>query len=160
MTTNVLEQPGEPCLVVCHGRDVGSTYNRMLVRICQSSRCDWMLLRIYDPYSMLLIERLQKIFCKVPFRSMLFLLRVYRLGLKITFLRGFRFFHFPLEHRKTIRTTNSLERINKEIRRRTRVVGVFPNEASCLRLVLSLLMEISEEWQIGKRYCAGKSLNC
>ena len=73
---------------------------------------------------------------------------------------GFTVFDLPLEHRRTIRTTNSLERINKEIRRRTRVVGVFPNEASCLRLVSALLMEISEEWQIGKHYCAGKSLNC
>jgi transposase-like protein len=73
---------------------------------------------------------------------------------------GFTVFDFPLEHRRTIRTTNSLERINKEIRRRTRVVGVFPNEASCLRLVSALLMEISEEWQIGKHYCAGKSFDC
>jgi len=73
---------------------------------------------------------------------------------------GFSVFDFPLEHRRTIRTTNSLERINKEIRRRTRVVGVFPNEASCLRLVSALLMEISEEWQIGKHYCAGKPVNC
>jgi transposase-like protein len=73
---------------------------------------------------------------------------------------GFSVFDFPLEHRRTIRTTNSLERINKEIRRRTRVVGVFPNESSCLRLVSALLMEISEEWQIGKHYCAGKSLSC
>jgi len=73
---------------------------------------------------------------------------------------GFTVFDFPLDHRRLIRTTNSLERINKEIRRRTRVVGVFPNEASCLRLVSALLMEISEEWQIGKRYCAGKSLDC
>ena len=73
---------------------------------------------------------------------------------------GFSVFDFPLEYRRMIRTTNSIERINKEIRRRTRVVGVFPNEASCLRLVSALLMEISEEWQIGKRYCAGKLLNC
>lgn len=73
---------------------------------------------------------------------------------------GFSVFDFPLEHRRTIRTTNSLERINKEIRRRTRVIGVFPNESSCLRLVSALLMEISEEWQIGKHYCAGKSLSC
>ena len=71
---------------------------------------------------------------------------------------GFSVFYFPLEHRRTIRTTNGLERVKKEIRRRTRVVGVFPNEASCLRLVSAILMEISEEWQIGKRYCAGKSL--
>jgi putative transposase len=73
---------------------------------------------------------------------------------------GFTVFDFPLEHRKTIRTTNSLERINREIRRRTRVVGIFPNEAACLRLVSALLMEISEEWQIGKRYCSSKSLDC
>jgi transposase-like protein len=71
---------------------------------------------------------------------------------------GFTVYDYPLEHRRTIRTTNSLERINKEIRRRTRVVGVFPNEASCLRLISAILMEISEEWQIGKHYCAGKSL--
>jgi transposase-like protein len=73
---------------------------------------------------------------------------------------GFTVFDFPLEHRRSIRTTNSLERINKEIRRRTRVVGVFPNEASCLRLISALLMEISEDWQIGKHYCAGKSFDC
>ncbi|HVP41700.1 MAG TPA: IS256 family transposase [Candidatus Krumholzibacteriaceae bacterium] len=73
---------------------------------------------------------------------------------------GLTVFDFPLEHRRSIRTTNSLERINKEIRRRTRVVGIFPNDASCLRLVSAILMEISEEWQIGKHYCSGKSLNC
>ena len=73
---------------------------------------------------------------------------------------GFTVFAFPLEHRRSIRTTNSLERVNKEIRRRTRVVGVFPNEASCLRLVSALLMETSEEWQIGKRYCMSKTLEC
>jgi len=73
---------------------------------------------------------------------------------------GFTVFDYPLEHRRSVRTTNSLERVNKEIRRRTRVVGIFPNEASCLRLVSALLMETSEEWQIGKRYCAGKSFDC
>ncbi len=73
---------------------------------------------------------------------------------------GLTVFDFPLEHRRSIRTTNSLERVNKEIRRRTRVVGIFPNEASCLRLVSAILMEISEDWQTGKHYCSGKSLNC
>ena len=73
---------------------------------------------------------------------------------------GFTVFDFPLEDRRTIRTTNSLERTNKEIKRRTRVIGVFPNEASCLRLISAILMEKSEEWQIGKHYCAGKSLIC
>lgn len=72
---------------------------------------------------------------------------------------GFTVFDFPLEHRRSIRTTNSLERVNKEIRRRTKVVGMFPNEAACLRLISAILMEISEEWQIGKHYCAGKSFN-
>jgi putative transposase len=73
---------------------------------------------------------------------------------------GLTVFDFPLEHRRSIRTTNSLERVNKEIRRRTRVVGIFPNEVSCLRLISAILMEISEDWQIGKKYCSGKSLNC
>jgi transposase-like protein len=73
---------------------------------------------------------------------------------------GFTFFDFPLGHRRSIRTSNSLERVNREIYRRTRVVGVFPNEAACLRLVSALLMEISEEWQIGKRYCLSKSFDC
>jgi len=80
--------------------------------------------------------------------------------LEVNLSEGFSVFDFPLEHRRSIRTTNSLERINREIRRRTRVIGVFPNEASCLRLISALLMEISEEWQIGKRYCAGKSFDC
>ena len=71
----------------------------------------------------------------------------------------FTIFEFPLEHNRLIRTTNSLERVNKEIKIRTRVVGVFPNEASCLRLVSALLMEISEDWQIGKRYCSIITLN-
>jgi len=73
---------------------------------------------------------------------------------------GFAFFDFPIEHRRFIRTTNSLERVNREIRRRTRVVGIFPNDASCLRLITAILMEISEEWQIGKKYCFSKSINC
>jgi len=79
--------------------------------------------------------------------------------LEANLAEGFTVFDFPLEHRRQIRTTNSLERVNKEIRRRTRVVGVFPNEASCLRLISALLMETSEDWQIGKRYCVSKSLN-
>ena len=72
---------------------------------------------------------------------------------------GFTVFDFPLEHQRSIRTTNSLERINKEIKKRTRVVGVFPNEKSCLRLISAKLMEISEEWQIGKHYCSNNLFN-
>jgi transposase-like protein len=65
---------------------------------------------------------------------------------------GLAVFDFPITHQRKIRTINGLERVNEEIRRRTRVVGIFPNEDSCLRLVSALLMEIDEKWQIGKRY--------
>ena len=52
----------------------------------------------------------------------------------------------PEAHRKRMRTTNLLERQNQELKRRTRVVRVFPNEASCLQLVSALLMETNQEW--------------
>jgi transposase-like protein len=71
---------------------------------------------------------------------------------------GFTIFEFPLEHNRLIRTTNSLERVNKEFKIRTRVVGVLQNEASCVPLVSELLMETSEDRQIGKRYCSDRSL--
>ena len=67
-------------------------------------------------------------------------------------LEGFEAFNFPEQHRKKIRTVNMLERINKEIRRRTRVATLFPNTDSCLRLVSAVAMEISDEWQTGRRY--------
>ncbi|HSK82559.1 MAG TPA: transposase [Rubrobacter sp.] len=59
---------------------------------------------------------------------------------------------FPESHRRRIRTTNSLERLNQEIKRRTRVVRIFPNRESCLRLVSALAVEVSEEWVTGRRY--------
>jgi putative transposase len=59
---------------------------------------------------------------------------------------------FPESHRQRIRTTNSLERLNQEIKRRTRVVRIFPNRESCLRLVTALAVEQSEEWITGRRY--------
>jgi len=59
---------------------------------------------------------------------------------------------FPKEHWKKIRTTNGLERINKELKRRSRVVGAFPNDASLLRLGGAILMDINEEWLTGKKY--------
>jgi len=65
---------------------------------------------------------------------------------------GLTVFSFPEEHRRRIRTVNSLERVCLEIRRRTRVAGIFPNEASCLRLVSAQLMEISETWETGRIY--------
>jgi putative transposase len=59
---------------------------------------------------------------------------------------------FPESHRRRIRTTNGLERLNQEIKRRTRVVRIFPDRESCLRLVTALAMEQSEEWITGRRY--------
>jgi len=61
-------------------------------------------------------------------------------------------YNFPVEHRKRLRTSNLIERLNKEIKRRTRVAGIFPNEESCCRLVSAILIEINEEWITGKRY--------
>jgi putative transposase len=59
---------------------------------------------------------------------------------------------FPMAHRARIRTTNGLERLNEEIKRRTRVVRIFPNPDACLRLVTALCVEQSEEWVSGRRY--------
>ena len=60
-------------------------------------------------------------------------------------------FSFPASHRRRLRTTNLLERLNEEVRRRTRVARLFPNEASCLRLVTAIVMEIAEDWQTAER---------
>jgi transposase-like protein len=58
----------------------------------------------------------------------------------------------PCAHRVRVRTTNGLERFNQELKRRTRVVRIFPNRAALLRLVTALAMEQSEEWVSGRRY--------
>ena len=60
--------------------------------------------------------------------------------------------YFPESHRRRIRTTNGLERFNQEIKRRTRVVRIFPNREACLRLVTALAIEQSEEWLTDRRY--------
>lgn len=65
---------------------------------------------------------------------------------------GLMIFQFPLEHRRRLRTSNIAERVNQEIRRRTRVARIFPNTASCERLVSAILMETSEQWVSGKIY--------
>jgi transposase-like protein len=69
---------------------------------------------------------------------------------------GLIVFAFPPAHWRLIRTANGLERLNQEVRRRTRVARLFPNEASCLRLVTAVVMEISEEWETGKTYLTFK----
>ena len=65
---------------------------------------------------------------------------------------GLAVFDFPEGHRTKLRTTNGLERINRELKRRTRAASIFPNTASCLRLVSALLAECDEEWMSGKMY--------
>ena len=65
---------------------------------------------------------------------------------------GLTVFTRPTAHRRRLRTGNMIERLNKEIRRRTRVATLFPNEASLLRLVSAVLAEVDEEWQTGKCY--------
>jgi transposase-like protein len=59
---------------------------------------------------------------------------------------------FPRTHWKRIRTTNSLERINKELKRRSRAAGAFSNDQSLLRLAVCIMMNINEEWITGNRY--------
>ena len=65
---------------------------------------------------------------------------------------GLTVFDRPAQQRRLLRTVNGLERLNREIRRRTRVAVLFPNEASCLRLATAIVMEVSEEWQTGRVY--------
>jgi len=69
---------------------------------------------------------------------------------------GLTVFQLPPKHRKRMRTTNMLERQNKEIKRRTRVATLFPNEQSVLRLITAVLVELSDEWETGMRYLTMK----
>ncbi len=64
----------------------------------------------------------------------------------------FNYKDYPRNHWRRIRTTNMMERLNKELKRRSKVVGAFPNDDSLLRLVVSILMNINEEWITGRRY--------
>jgi putative transposase len=64
----------------------------------------------------------------------------------------FTFYRLPRQHHKHLKSTNMLERMNQELKRRTHVVRIFPNEASCLRLVRALAVEIHEDWIEGTRY--------
>jgi len=66
--------------------------------------------------------------------------------------QGFPVYALPKAHQRRMRTSNAIERVNQELKRRTRVAALFPNEASLLRLVSALLCEQSDEWSTGKIY--------
>ena len=68
------------------------------------------------------------------------------------------FYAFPSDHWPKLRSTNPLERVNREIGRRTDVVGIFPNDRSLLRLAASVVIEQNDEWLVGRRYLSAHSL--
>jgi putative transposase len=68
------------------------------------------------------------------------------------------FLAFPPEHRSKLRSTNPLERVNREIGRRSDVVGIYPNDAALIRLASALLVEQNDEWLVGRRYLSVESL--
>lgn len=70
---------------------------------------------------------------------------------------GLTIFQFPKEHWKKIRTTNGIERVNREIKRRTKVAVLFPNKESALRLVTGIIIEIQEDWVTARAYL---DMNC
>lgn len=71
---------------------------------------------------------------------------------------GLTFYDFPAEHRRQIASTNPLERLNKELKRRSAVVGIFPNRAAGVRLLGAVLMEQHEEWLVGRCYFSETSM--
>jgi putative transposase len=68
------------------------------------------------------------------------------------------FLSFPAEHRTKLRSTNPLERVNREIGRRSDVVGIYPNDAALIRLASMLLIEQNDEWLVGRRYLSQESI--
>jgi putative transposase len=62
------------------------------------------------------------------------------------------YMNFPAQHRVKIHSTNPIERLNKEVKRRADVVGIFPNEGAIVRLIGAVLLEANDEWQLQHRY--------
>jgi putative transposase len=69
------------------------------------------------------------------------------------------FYAFPRDHWSKLRSTNPLERVNREIGRRSDVIGIFPNDAALIRLAGALLLEQNDEWLVGRRYLSQESLS-
>jgi len=72
-------------------------------------------------------------------------------------IEGLTVFKLPEHSRRRLRTSNMCERVNREIKRRTRAAGLFPNESSVLRLLTAILMETSDEWETGRAYFSDPS---
>ena len=77
---------------------------------------------------------------------------------EINIPEGFNVFCLPRNIRKKFRTSNLIERMNQELKRRSRVVRIFPNEAACLRLLSAVTLEIHEDWSTGRRYFSDDNL--
>ena len=69
-----------------------------------------------------------------------------------------QFYHFPYFDKRKISSTNNLERLNREVRRRTRVVGIFPSRDSYIRLVTCYILEYTEDWITGRSYFSTESI--
>ena len=69
------------------------------------------------------------------------------------------FYAFPADHWSKLRSTNPLERFNREIGRRTDVVGIFPNNRALIRLAASVVIEQNDEWLVGRRYLSQHSMD-
>ena len=151
----------KPSLPGSSGNAVCFTYNKMHKVTCRVNQCKkwWLPLQLHlqcgasvrmifnapnrkqaEAYLVEIVKKYEKIAPRLAD------------WVEVNLPQGFSFYEFPREHWRRIRTSNCLERVSQEIKHRTRVVRVFLNEASCLRLVSAILMEIGEDWEFGRVY--------